>query len=470
MAGLRPAADGQRLRARRWDAIVLGSSLYALVAAARLGAAGQRVLVLEEERAQTLHPALREPFFLAGARDGGVLDACLRELNIPLIDRRRVAPEPLAWQIIDPKFRMDLGSPGITTEELTNWGLCENEQAGQLVRALAVATEAERKVMLEAPVVRVGRRLGLSRGSGALTGAHNRGLPAEARGVSPALNRVFEGQIQALSNLATASPSPEARARLLGVALAGGAGFGEKPPWLHALLRRRVEAVHGEFRTLPGRFDIVEVDHEPGVVAEKGSELWIGRALLMAAAPSAIAPMLTGEAPPDFLNPDRPRCRRLSLHLRADREVVPAGMCPRLILLPPEPPNETALPRDEVISLTAFPVTDGSERVDLVARVRVEPETDEKDVQDEILNRIHALMPFSKGRIVCCDQKRPLWDDEGWLEDPEPGRSWPAEVDLRVPGRTPVYRLDRAGVAGLGLEGDLLLGWRAGDAIASDLR
>ena len=225
MAGLRPAADGQRLRARRWDAIVLGSSLYALVAAARLGAAGQRVLVLEEERAQTLHPALREPFFLAGARDGGVLDACLRELNIPLIDRRRVAPEPLAWQIIDPKFRMDLGSPGITTEELTNWGLCENEQAGQLVRALAVATEAERKVMLEAPVVRVGRRLGLSRGSGALTGAHNRGLPAEARGVSPALNRVFEGQIQALSNLATASPSPEARARLLGVALAGGAGW-----------------------------------------------------------------------------------------------------------------------------------------------------------------------------------------------------------------------------------------------------
>ena len=145
-------------------------------------------------------------------------------------------------------------------------------------------------------------------------------------------------------------------------------------------------------------------------------------------------------------------------------------MCPRLILLPSEQPNEAAPAHDEVISLTAFPVTDGSERVDLVARVRVEPETDEKDVQDEILNRIHALMPFSEGRIICCDQDRPLWDDDGWLEDPEPGRSWPAEVDLRVPGRTPVYRLDRAGVAGLGLEGDLLLGWRAGDAIASELR
>jgi hypothetical protein len=32
-----------------------------------------------------------------------------------------------------------------------------------------------------------------------------------------------------------------------------------------------------------------------------------------------------------------------------------------------------------------------------------------------------------------------------------------------------VYRLDRAGVAGLGLEGDLLLGWRAGDAVAADI-
>jgi hypothetical protein len=32
-----------------------------------------------------------------------------------------------------------------------------------------------------------------------------------------------------------------------------------------------------------------------------------------------------------------------------------------------------------------------------------------------------------------------------------------------------VYRLDRAEVGGLGLEGDLLLGWRAGDAIAHEL-
>ncbi|MCH2186151.1 hypothetical protein MK280_09790, partial [Myxococcota bacterium] len=170
MAGLRPAANVQQLRARRWDAIVLGSSLYGLVAAARLGAAGQRVLVVEEERAQALHPALREPFFLAGTRDEGVLDACLRELHIPLIDRRRISPEPLAWQLIGDDFRMDIGSPNITRQELATWGFCDEEQAGHLVRTLTVTTEAERQVMLEAPIVRMGRKLGRSWTTG-LTGS-----------------------------------------------------------------------------------------------------------------------------------------------------------------------------------------------------------------------------------------------------------------------------------------------------------
>jgi hypothetical protein len=78
-------------------------------------------------------------------------------------------------------------------------------------------------------------------------------------------------------------------------------------------------------------------------------------------------------------------------------------------------------------------------------------------------------MPFSEGRISLREQRRPLWDDDGWLEDPDRGTGWPSEIDLSVSGRAPVYRLDRSGVACLGLEGDLLLGWRAGDAIAAEL-
>ncbi len=465
MAGLRPATDAERLRARRWDAVVLGSNLTGLVAAARLGAAGHRVLVVEEDAARGLHAALREPFFLSGARDAGALDACLRELSIPLIDQRRIAPERLAYQVITPKLRMDVGSPGITTEELVTWGLCDDEQAGPLVRALVDATEAERKVMLESPFVRVGRRIGLPRGA-ASTGSHVRGLPAEVREPAPDLARVLDAQVDALSNLAIAQPPPEARARLLGVPLAGGAGFGDGPPWLHGLLRRRVEAVYGEFRTVAGRFDIVSVDQQPGLSIEHTNELWLGRALLVAAAPSAVASVLTADRPPDFLAEARPRRRRLAVHLRTHRDVVPPGMCPRLVLT-----GEAAcegLP-GRTVSLTAYPDSQGGGEVDLVGRIRIADDEEESSAEQEVLARVGQLMPFSEGGIALLEQRRPAWDDDGWLEDPVAGRSWPAESDLRVGGRVPVYRLDRAGVASLGLEGDLLLGWRAGDAISAEL-
>jgi hypothetical protein len=40
---------------------------------------------------------------------------------------------------------------------------------------------------------------------------------------------------------------------------------------------------------------------------------------------------------------------------------------------------------------------------------------------------------------------------------------------VRLPTRQPIYHLGRAAVGGLGYEGELMLGWRAGDAIAADL-
>ena len=65
--------------------------------------------------------------------------------------------------------------------------------------------------------------------------------------------------------------------------------------------------------------------------------------------------------------------------------------------------------------------------------------------------------------------RRPVWDDDGWLEDPGPGSGWPAEIDIRSLSKPAVYQLDRACVGNLGVEGDLLLGWRGGDAIAAEL-
>ena len=45
----------------------------------------------------------------------------------------------------------------------------------------------------------------------------------------------------------------------------------------------------------------------------------------------------------------------------------------------------------------------------------------------------------------------------------------PSGLSTKAPGRAPIYCLDRAAVASLGVEGDLLLGWRGGEAILADL-
>ncbi|MFP6640856.1 MAG: FAD-dependent oxidoreductase, partial [Myxococcota bacterium] len=118
MGKLGRVSDDARLRARRWDVIVLGSGVAGLVAAARLGAANHSVLVVEEDAARAQHPALREPFLLSGLRDQGALNSILRALNIPLIDRRRIQPERLAYQVVSPKWRVDVGAPNVTAAEL----------------------------------------------------------------------------------------------------------------------------------------------------------------------------------------------------------------------------------------------------------------------------------------------------------------------------------------------------------------
>lgn len=468
MKRLARIADTTRLRAQLWDAVVVGSGVSALVAAARMGSAGHRVLVVEEAATRALHPALREPFFLAGSRDGGVLEACIRELSIPLLDRRRLDAERLAYQVTGPNLRLDVGGSDLTRDELVRWGLCEPDEAADVVRTLAEATEAERKVMLASPLVRIGRRLSMVRAG--ITGSHVRGLPAEVANPGASLKPALDAQVAALSNLASADVAPEARARLLGCALAGGVGFGDGPPWLLGLLRKRVEEVHGEFRSVAGGFGLVSVDNRPGILVEDTDELWVGRALALAAAPSALAQVLDPEATPDFLKLDRPRCRRIGLHLRVDRDVLPRGMCPRVIALADPRAGDSGRPfADREACITAYANPNGKDQFDLVARLRVKDGEDIGAAEDELEARLHHLMPFAVDRIERKAQRRPLWDDDGWLEDPSPGSGWPAETDIRCLSKPAVYRLDRAAVASLGIEGDLLLGWRAGDAIAREL-
>ena len=468
-------------RARRWDALILGSGIPALVAAARIGKTGQRVLIVEEEARAKLPPALREPFFLAGFRDEGVLDASLRAMAVPLIDRRRIAPERLAYQIAADPYRLDIGKPIVTAEELVTWGIAKPEDAQSLVRHLVESSEIERKLLLEAPMVRIGRRIAGSRTPPGV-GNHKRGLPGEAAGASGPLGQVIAAQIRGLSNLGQHSPSPEAQARLLGLGLAGGAGFADSPPWLVDLLRKRVTTLYGDFRTLTGDFEMVSVSGQPGIRVAQSSEIWLGRALVLAAPLSALHDRV-GQEPlrpaPSLLDRRVRRGYRAVFQYRVPVTILPEGMGARIILPGRQEGTDAALDaenRDPTVTVTAFPSQTHPGWVDLVARAMVPLADPERlpnqlsSLAQSITRRLEALMPFCGDRLLHIEGSSPQWDtDDGWLEDPPPGTGWPAEIDLRLSTRPPIYHLDRAAVAGLGLEGDLLLGWRGGDAIAGAL-
>jgi len=484
--------SGGALRARRWDVLVLGGALPGLVASIRLAMSGLRVLLVEEERAARQPILLREPFLLPGPADEAVLDPCLRALGLAMIERRAFETDPLALQVLLPNLRVELGAAAATTEELVAWGLAKPEEARDLVRSLEAAGRAELEALMAAPLVRSGGLRALSRlrpsraerpGAAALeTGAgpghrpaapaprHPRGLPGAVAAARPPLSWVLDAAVRALSNLAGAEPSPEARARLLGALLAGGGVFQRDAIPLRELLRKRFEAVHGEVRTLGCPFEFVHAGDDPGIARIGPDDAWLGRALVINAPVARVAEALAAwrRPAPSFLAGPRPTHRRLAVHLRALSEVVPEGLARRSVMVrdPSAPARET-----NAISLAVHPSTRGARFTELVASAVVPDHVQAPEQVAELLEAaVTELMPFCEGRFARAPlAPPPVWDDEAALADPEGGNAWPGDVSIRGAGRRPVYVLRREGLAGLGTEGDLLLGWRAGDAIREEL-
>jgi hypothetical protein len=463
------AAGDAHHRARRWDVLVLGGALPGLVAAIRLGMARLRVLIVEEATAARAPDPSRDPFFLTSGGSESILGACLQALGIPMIDRRGFEVDPIAYQVLLPEARVEVGGIAATAEELVAWGLAKPEGAREIVRALEAACQAEREAMREASIVRRSALRALPRGAGG--GSHHlRGLPDSVAHPSAELAPFFEAQVRVLSGLGDGTPSPEARARLLGSGLEGGAAFGKPGGSLRGLLRRRIETLHGEFRTIGCPFELIELGDHPGIARIGPEDFWLGRALLLNAPASLVAGALEGwdRNPPAFLEGPVPRHRKLSLHLRAQRDVVPEALGRRAILVsdPAAPVNGT-----NAIALAIHPSERGGLFADVVASAFVEDDPANLTKSVALIEEaVRHLMPFSRGRISRIpNPARPLWDDDAALPAPDARDGWPGEVEIRTPGRQPVFRLPREGLAGLGLEGDLLLGWRAGDAIRAEL-
>ena len=122
-----------------------------------------------------------------------------------------------------------------------------------------------------------------------------------------------------------------------------------------------------------------------------------------------------------------------------------------------------------LIRLRVFENPDGGDPVDLVASAVVPIDATVDAVRDEIEAGVASLFPLGREGWVRVACRAPLWDQDEILADPRGEGGWPAGAPLRPVSRTPAYVLDRGTLGALGFEGDLLLGWRAGDAIASDL-
>jgi hypothetical protein len=291
---------------------------------------------------------------------------------------------------------------------------------------------------------------------------------------SPALELrpLLDAQVRALSNLAEATPPPEARGRLLGAALESAASYHTAEGFLRGCLRRRIQSLFGEFRTLPGRFDLVSIGNHPGLTAPGMNDVWIGRALVLNAPRGCLWPALKqlGGDPPDFLEAPPPTRRRVSVHLRVRRSVLPEAMAARVIVLrDPDQPAEGM----NLVCVALFPAAQaGSDRVEVVASAVV-PESDARTrraaLEQELVAVVATLMPFSEGHLTLEPASPLLWDDDSALCDPRLGEGWPVEAEIRLSAKPPIYALPRESLAALGMEGDLLLGWRAGDVIRSEL-
>jgi hypothetical protein len=441
--------------------------------------AGQRVLLVEEEQTSQAFQGLWEPFLLPGVDDKTLIQTCLTQCRLPLIDRRKLVPDEIALQLITPKARVNIGGLRATDEEFQTWGLSGGKGSYPLLSSLSSAARAERESMLNATFARTSRFRGTGRNRPASrpgAAIFERGLPAEYSEAPPDLRSLLEAQAQTISNLGQSTPPPEARAYLLGAPLEGGCSFLQPGETLRGLFRQRLTALNGEFRKLRRGFQLTEVSRLPGISPRDSNENWLGRCLIFNTPLALIAKTLSAQdlPLPSILGSAVPCHSRALLHWRVPAACLPEAMARRLVCtLPPSSHSQHAenadgSPKQEAFRLQILPSSAGKRFVEILASAAVPPEQ-----HAETLTRmeqvVHELLPFSQDRLEPLALPEPQWDNPAAVADPAKGAGWPAEIQLRLSQRPPVYDLPRHNVAALGVEGDLLLGWRAGDSISSEL-
>ena len=385
-------------------------------------------------------------------------------MGIALIDQRRFVAEEVALQVCDAERRVDLGRTSHTADEWASWGLASRDDARRFAAALDDAAEAERAALLEprcAAAARRGARARRSRRRGA----------SRRRAAGRACSRRRRARCARCSThpcarsrtSATREPSPEARARLIGGLLAR-RGRDERRRRLPA--RPAAAADHDALRRIPRARRRVPARVGPESARDRRGRLEgdLRRAARCSLnAPAAAIAAAADEPLPAPLEAPPIRWRRHTVHYHGPREQIPPSMADRVIW------RERRRRRDRGAARLPRTRPRGrprSARVGGRAGRRRAPPCSAPRRGSKPRCAICCRSPrarSSAGRCPSCAGTR-----DALLADPA-GAAWPEEPELRLCARPAVYGLDRASVGGLGGEGEVWLGWRAGDAIAAEL-
>lgn len=375
----------------RCDALVIGSTLGALVAGSFLASKRLRTVLVEEEVHAKRPPMLREPFLLTGLEPGGPVDQVLRDVSITMLDRRDLRAEALAFQLLLPGgARIDVGhGRAALAAELAAYSVADRDTARGWLELADAEGDAVRARLLEVEpaALEAGR---------ARRGSRRRAAQAvtpEAPDPPPSLDAFVRCQLDAL---ATARPaSPAARALLLrgsrdGVFAPPHAAFG-----FLDLFRRRFLALHGEVRAAE-HFGFAVDRREIGIelprerIFAKAMVIGVPRApLARVAARVGSCPRWLGGCPSPLAVP--------RWMVRAERDALPVGMATRVICADGAP---------DTAPWTLCHAADPDD-------ARIEWGVVSASGSDPTA-ALGTIAPFSEGRIVPVDVgPQPVWDLDG---------------------------------------------------------
>jgi len=410
--------------------LVLGSTLGGLIAATYLARSGLRVILVEEEAHSERPPLLREPFLLSGLRQNGQIHHVLREIALPLIDRRELRVEEVALQLVLPDARLDIypGQEDLAAE-LEAFGLASLGEALSWLEHLRAGAERAREALWDDPVrARIPPRVQYL--------PPRISAPPRIRAPIPGgSSRLMEFAETLSAALATGAGDADSTALLVSAACQGVFRAPDVGRPFLDLFRHRFRTLHGEIRSV-GAFALVDDHGEVGVELPRGEVF--ARGLVIAAPHEPLRRFVQESGPvPRWLRPGTASTPLPSRLFRADSDSIPVGMATRVVV--------AGGSREELRCISRHPDS-AAEGVEWL----VISGPGAAKIEDE--NPLGELAPFPDGGIVAVDTgPSPRWD----LDAQDLAFTSPERPPL-TRNRPPIVSVGPGAAPELGFEGEIL--------------